>query len=213
LRSVEHYLERAVGDAESLLDVGCGANSPVGRFRRQFAYSVGVDLFPAAIEASKAAGFHSDCLLMDALDIRDQFGPDSFDVVVAFDLLEHLPHADGLKILALMEEVARRRVVVLTPNGFLPQGPCGGNPLQVHRSGWDMKQMRTLGYQVRGINGWRVLRGAKGSMRWRPARLWGLVSHFTHPIAYRIPSLAFHLLCVKDLGTRHPTASCRGGAA
>ena len=37
-------LEDLVGDADSVLDVGCGSNSPLGRFRRRVPLTVGVDL-------------------------------------------------------------------------------------------------------------------------------------------------------------------------
>lgn len=57
--SFERYLERAIGDAGSVLDVGCGANSPLGRFERRYARTVAVDLFEPALDHARAAGaFH-----------------------------------------------------------------------------------------------------------------------------------------------------------
>jgi SAM-dependent methyltransferase len=195
----ERHMERAVGDAESILDVGCGTNSPLGRFTRRYPHTVGVDLFPQALEASGAAGIHDEYRLMDVLEIGERFEPRSFDAVVAFDLIEHLTRADGLALLAMMERVARRRVVVFTPNGFLEQDAVGDNPLQIHRSGWTADAMRELGYDVRGVNGLRLLRGEMGSMRWRPSRAWRLVSLLTQPVVYRVPRYAFHLLGVKSV--------------
>jgi SAM-dependent methyltransferase len=195
----ERLLEEALADVDSVLDLGCGENSPLGRFRRKYAYSMGVDLFPLALKRSRAADIHSDYRLMDVLDIAQEFEPGSFDAVVAFDLIEHLNEADGLRLLTMMETVARRRIVILTPNGFLPQSATGGNPLQIHRSGWSARRMRELGYDVHGASGLRTLRAGKGSTRWRPARFWGLISDLTQPIVYRFPSLAFHVVCVKRL--------------
>jgi hypothetical protein len=193
------HLERAVDGADSLLDVGCGSNSPVSRFERRPSYTVGVDLHDPSIEASRAAGRHDDYRRLDVMQIAEEFGPDSFDAVVAFDLLEHLTIEDGRRLLGQMEQVARRRVVVLTPNGFVPQEEYDDNPLQAHRSGWTPAELHALGYQVRGINGLRVLRGEQGAPRWRPARLWGQLAQATEPITYRRPKAAFHLLALKEL--------------
>ena len=44
----EHYarsLEKEVVKYESLLDVGCGAYSPIKRFSKKMKYVVGVDIF------------------------------------------------------------------------------------------------------------------------------------------------------------------------
>jgi hypothetical protein len=193
------HLERAVDGADSLLDVGCGSNSPVSRFERRPSYMVGVDLHEPSLEASRAAGRHDEYRRLDVMQIGEEFEPDSFDAVVAFDLLEHLSIEDGRRLLGQMELVARRRVVVLTPNGFVPQEEYDDNPLQAHRSGWTPADLHALGYEVRGINGLRMLRGEQGAPRWRPARLWGRLAQATEPITYRRPKAAFHLLGRKEL--------------
>jgi len=48
-------LERAVEKCKSLLDVGCGSNSPIKSFSKKL-YCVGVDAFYASIEKSKKIG-------------------------------------------------------------------------------------------------------------------------------------------------------------
>jgi hypothetical protein len=136
---------------------------------------------------------------MDVLEIGDQFEPGSFDVALACDLLEHLDREAGLQLLILMELVARQRVVILTPNGFVPQGETWSNPLQVHRSGWTVDDMRRLGYTVEGVNGLRIFRGERGTIRWPPRFVWGKLARLSEPLASRFPKLAFHILCVKDL--------------
>jgi SAM-dependent methyltransferase len=196
----EHFQELAVGNAGSVLDVGCGADSPIGRFAARHERTVGVDLCAEAVEASRAAGIHDEYVVRDVLEIDSAFEPKSFDAVVAFDLIEHLEREDGVRLLDAMEEIARMRVVVFTPNGFLRQDGTPENPLQRHRSGWTVGDFARRGYDVFGIHGLRLLRGHKGSIRWRPRRLWGIVSDLTQPAVHRRPSLAFHLLCVKEVG-------------
>ena len=204
----ERLMEDAVGDASTVLDVGCGPNSPLRRFSRRYAHTVGVDLFEPALAESAAAGVHDEYRKLDVLRLEDEFEPQSFDAVVAFDLVEHLGEEDGRKLFGSMERVARRRVVVHTPNGFVPQDEYGGNPLQVHRSGWTVGRMRELGYSVRGSNGLRFLRGREGEVRWRPERLWGVLARLSQPLVYRIPALAYQLLCVKEVAD-----SSTGGSA
>ena len=86
------------------------------------------------------------------------FRPRSVDVVMALDLIEHLDKEDGLKILMSMEKIARKKLIIFTPLGFLPLKPYD-TILQLHRSGWYPKEFRTRGYKCRGVNGLFFLRG------------------------------------------------------
>ena len=194
-----HEVLRAIGPAKSVLDVGCGTSSPLAEGRDRFERLVGVDAFPEAIEASRARGSHDELIELDVRRLDEHFAPRSFDAVVAIDLLEHLERTEGLELLAGMERVARQRVVVFTPNGFVEQGPREANPFQVHRSGWSATDLESLGYRVTGIHGLRVLRGEEASIRFRPERAWSLASDLTQPVVRRVPRLAFHLLGVKEV--------------
>src|SRR5438105_1410884 len=88
-------LEDLVGDAQSVLDVGCGTNSPIGRFEHRVPHSVGIDLHQPALDASRARGLHDDYVRLDVRELDSAFDENSFDAVIANDLLEHLPHTDG----------------------------------------------------------------------------------------------------------------------
>ncbi len=203
LREYHRALEKVIlPDCETLLDVGCGEHSPLASIAQKMKYSVGVDAYAPALEASRRAQVHSDHFLMNALEIAERFAPDSFDCVAATDLIEHLEKDEGLQLLQAMETVARRKVVIFTPNGFLPQGSYDGNDFQIHRSGWDVEEMRQLGYRVIGVNGWKPLRGERALARWRPRLLWEQISFLTQPVVRNRPQHAFQLLCVKDCRTQ-----------
>ena len=195
-RLLEHEI---VGTCSSLLDLGCGYASPVRQFSRRLERTVGVDVFAPYIERSRTAGIHSEYHCGDVLGVETIFGPAAFDCVLAVDLIEHLEKPDGHRLLEVMERVARRKVIVFTPNGFVPQTGYDDNPFQAHRSGWEVAEMRKRGYRIWGVHGWRQLRGERGQPRWRPRRLWGAVALWTQPLVERHPQHAFHLLCVKDL--------------
>ena len=193
-------LEREiVGTCETLLDVGCGATSPIQRFSKRLRHSVGVDSFEPYLERSRAAGIHSEYRLVDALQIEQHFAPRSFDCVLASELAEHLPKQDGLRLMHMMEKIAKRKVIIVTTNGFLPQGGCDDNVRQAHLCGWSVAEMRDLGYRVIGIHGWKPLRGAYGLPRWRPYALWDRISLLSQVLAKRCPTCAFEMLCVKDI--------------
>lgn len=192
----EAELKKAVGNCKTLLDVGCGSDSPIKYFSGGI-YSVGVDAHKPAVEDSKVKGIHNKYYAMDAMKIG-RFGKGSFDCVIASDLIEHLDKKDGLKLLEMMERVARKKVIIFTPNGFLPQ-PASGNKWQKHKSGWTIDEMKSMGYRVTGINGWKPLRKEYAAMRFWPKYFWLLVSHLTQIFTRNRPESAFQILCVKEL--------------
>ncbi len=193
-------LEReVVGTCQSLLDVGCGASSPIRHFAARLGYSVGVDAFEASLAASQAARIHHAYKRVDVLQIGRSFPSKSFDCVVALDLIEHLQKADGLELIAMMEGIARKKVIVFTPNGFLPQPPYDGNKFQEHLSGWEVAEMEALGFRVVGVNGWKPLRGPRAEPRWWPTPFWHVASFLTRPLTEGRPTHAFQILCVKNV--------------
>jgi SAM-dependent methyltransferase len=186
------------GDCGTLLDVGCGSSSPAKTFSSELSFSLGVDISEHAVRESRSRGIHSSYAIIDITRLDRHFPTRSFDCVLASDVIEHVDKETGGKLILSLERIARRRVVIFTPNGFLPQRPYGGNPFQEHLSGWTVDEMRSRGYRVAGINGWRPLRGERARAR-RPAWLMGRLSHLTQPLVFARPRLAFQILCVKDV--------------
>ena len=198
LPSYERELERAVGDCKTLIDLGCGYPSPIRSFSSRL-HTVGVEAFASDLERSRAEGIHNDYREMDVLKVGDHFAKDSFECVLASDLIEHLTKEQGQELIEMMEALARRRVIIFTPNGYLPQTAHSGNPWQEHKSGWSVSEMREAGYRVIGINGWKPLRTERARIRFKPAFFWRLVSDLTQLFVRRRPESAFQILCVKDL--------------
>jgi len=178
---------------DTVLDLGCGHLSPIHRCNIPF--SVGVELSEPSLQESKRKGIHSQYIKADIR--RLEFKPKSFDAVIAVDVLEHLTKDEGTELLGKMEQWAKKKVIITTPNGYLRQDAYENNPLQEHRSGWDVKELENLGFRVRGIAGWKKLRGYKSSIKYSPAFLWARISDLTQKITYRYPKLAFQLMAVK----------------
>src|SRR5579871_4657580 len=84
-------LERElVGSCESLLDVGCGDQSPIEPFAKRIRQTIGIDGFEPSIRSSQSRGVHNEYHLMNILDIGTRFQRGSFDAVVASEVIEHL---------------------------------------------------------------------------------------------------------------------------
>jgi len=196
--SYERELERAIGDSKTVLDVGCGYPSPIRRFSKKF-YSVGVDTYQPSIDKSKAEGIHNDYLNAQVLEIGERLSNESFECVLASDLIEHLTKEDGWKLLEMMERIAKRKVIVYTPNGFLPQGEVDGNAWQAHKSGWTPAEMIARGYTVIGVNGLKSLRGDFSLLKYKPTWWWRFVSDLTQKFLKRFPNSTFHMLCIKQI--------------
>ena len=189
-------LKEKLVDYKTVLDIGCGKSSPIGSFSKSF-YSVGIDIFKPAILRSKKTRTHDDHVLAEMNHLC--FRPESFEAVLALDVLEHLKKADGYRLMENMEKIARYAIVVFTPNGFVHQLEYDSNPYQIHLSGWTVIELRRIGFQVNGINGLKFLRKEKAELRFRPKILFNLFSDISQKLAYHFPNLAFQLLCVKKL--------------
>lgn len=191
-------LEKEVLGCDSLLDVGCGFESPIRGFSSKIKHTVGVDFYEYAIERSKKAGIHNDYVVADVLQLDSCFGEKSFDCVVASDLIEHLKKEDGYRLIRMMEKIARKKVIIFTPNGFLPQREFDGNELQVHISGWEIEEMKKMGFRVVGINGLKFFRGEYSAIKYKPKVFWGRISLLSQLWTTRNPKRAFAIMCIKE---------------
>ncbi len=185
----------ALEGCEDVLDLGCGTDSMI----RHFVVSrrvIGVDrYYPSLLNNRKTTGYAA---WVQADLCALPFGPKSVDAVTALDVLEHLEKAEGLARLKEWEAIARKRVVILTPNGFVPQA-ASENPWQAHRSGWTVEEFERQGYRVSGVYGWKRLRGPYARLKWKPAWFWEIVSALSQPWVGCRARLAFHLLAVKGV--------------
>ena len=195
-------LEKEMVGCKTLLDLGCGTDSPIGKIKNEFSYTLGIDIFEESLKKSQKKNIHDSYTKMDVLSLSKTFKKKSFDCVLASDLIEHLTKAQGLRLLKMMETIAKKKVIVFTPNGYIPQHEYNGNLYQVHRSGWDCNEMKSFGYQVTGINGWKALFGVvdkRAEIVWQPILFWGKMSLLSQIITQRFAKQAFQILCTKEL--------------
>jgi len=160
----------------------------------------GLDGYPPALEEARRAGTHDDYVSGNVVELGKRFKPGQFDACIALDVIEHLPKETGWQMLAEMERIARRKVIILTPNGFLPQKSHDGD-LQEHLSGWTAPELRSKGYEVVGMYGVKSLRGEYHRIKNQPRIFWlgvSLLSHWFHTRSR--PEKSAAILCSKRMG-------------
>lgn len=191
-------LKRQLRDCDSVLDIGCGRSSPIQYLK--LARSVGLDGHPPSVAQARETHTHTEVLEGDIRSAAEKFRPGEFDACVALDVIEHLNKEEGLQLLRSMEKIARKKILITTPNGFMSQRSFDNNDLQEHLSAWEAPEMKGLGFRVYGLLGHKALRGELHALRYRPLFLWAIVSEITqHLYARSHPEKAAALMCVRVL--------------
>jgi hypothetical protein len=182
----------------SVLDVGSGVALTVRELGIE--HTTGAEGYAPSLKIAKELKTHDEYVECDVRAIGSHFQTGQFDACIALDVIEHLTKAEGMKLIADMERIARKRVVFFTPSGFLPQGNTESGDLQSHHSGWEPEEMEKLGYRVTGQLGPKKLRGEYHRLKRRPDVFWGLVSFAGQVLwSQRHPKDAAAILCVKKL--------------
>ncbi len=205
--TLNYCLQNELKDCESVLDIGCGPSSPL-QYCEWIKYSVGVEPFKPYLEESKKKKIHTKYLnkKIEELD----FSPKSFDAVIMIEVLEHLPKKTGYEILKKAEKLARKKLIISTPNGFIKQPPVDKNLYQEHKSGYVISELAKLEFKCRGLAGLKFLRKPKNendsmgedlmvSLRFKPKIFWFTVATFSQIFTYFIPQLAFELFGVRRI--------------
>lgn len=191
-------MRNELADCRTCLDVGCGNNSFIQLLG--FEYSVGVEYFAPALEEAKKAATHNDFCFADVTEIEKHFSENQFDCCVALDVIEHLTKEDGYKLIRDMERIASKKILLFTPNGFLPQHNLYDNDLQVHLSGWTAQEMQALGFKVIGVYGPKFMRGEQHQHKFKPAAFFGIIAAFLHfAFTRRHPKYAAAIVCIRDV--------------
>ncbi len=142
------YVKNAAGglaelnDQVSILDIGHGK----GLHLKNVKFNPRVEIVGFDVSASWLSESIKSSVTGNAPKDLDLILDSSFDIVMAFDLIEHLSREDGYKLLYHMERIARDSTFVFTPNGFRWQPPALDNPFDAHVSGWSHRDFKAFGY-------------------------------------------------------------------
>lgn len=191
-------LARELAGCKNVLDIGCGKNSPLHRVPKHF-HSEGLDIHTSSITESKRKHIHDAYRIADIRKLGQLYKKKSFDAVVALDVLEHMDQKDGINLMEQMEAIARKKIIMLTPNGFIHQHEFDNNPYQVHKSGWNVVDLQTKGYQCYGLRGLKGIRGECGTIGLKPWFIWGILAVVTEYLTFYIPQAAAQIFAVKKI--------------
>lgn len=145
---IPKLVKKYYGDFNTLLDVGVG-EGVVGWGVWETKIQIHtLDIFPPKRPVPNFT-------LGDALNAPKIYGEKKFDVVMACEIIEHLPIENGPAFLKALETVAKGFIILTTPHGFMehdpilaPNEPWADNPYQKHLSGWCHKDFMALGYDI-----------------------------------------------------------------
>jgi N-acetylglucosaminyl-diphospho-decaprenol L-rhamnosyltransferase len=194
---LQYLVIRELSSLHSVLDLGCGKHSMVPIIPT-WIYTTGVEIFEPYYQAAVKSGRHTLYLNHDILTV--EFPEKSFDAVVLLDVLEHLPKEKGQFLLNKIEKIARKKIVIFTPNGFLPQDDFDENPYMDHCSGWSAQEFKDLGYRVHGVRGFKSMyRHEAHDHEHEDGHAHANILDYGQIFTYHFPSSAFQLFCVKDL--------------
>jgi len=207
--TVNYCLKNELRDCETVLDIGCGPCSPI-KLCKTINYSVGVEPFKPYLNQSRRKKIHSKYVnkKIELIDFKEK----SFDAVLLIEVLEHMKKKDGVKLLKKAELWAKKKIIITTPNGYFPMGEIDNNLYHKHLSGWSVSDLKTIGFDVRGITGAKFMYKKENSvdnlgneeftfvnMKYKPQHISFLFNAFLQLFTYYIPTSAFELFAVKNL--------------
>ncbi len=146
------YQLRAVAGykPQSVLEIGCGTGATTQMLRR-----MGIDVTTFDFDASLKPDISGDVREIEALT-----GTGAFDLVCAFQVLEHIPYADFAPTLAQLGRVARRNVVISLPHWGYPVELRGMFLKKRFSLAFARKLTRPMDWKFDGQHHWEL--GTKG---------------------------------------------------
>lgn len=146
-----NYVREACKTGKSLLSLCCGIGLELKKLPTTDI--VAVDIYQPYLDELK---HRSDArtVCSDALKYLEKQPSKSVDVISIIDGIEHMEKDIGLKVIDQMKRVAREQILLFTPEGHTENHPentwgiPGGDKYQEHLSGWEIKELTDLGFEV-----------------------------------------------------------------
>lgn len=132
---VGRALRHLSGRPATILDVGVGCGTyldllgpilPLARW-------IGVEIWEPYVARFDLAARYDELIVAD---VRDLDPLPAADLIILGDVVEHMAHADALKLWDRARAAARRAVILSLPIVEYPQGEVDGNPYEAHVHTW-----------------------------------------------------------------------------
>lgn len=151
------YVKEATDNGESLLSLCSGIGLELSNLNTQKV--VAVDIAPQYLEKVKEFCPQATTVQSDALEYLKEQPDNSFDVISIIDGIEHMDKQTGLELIPHLKRVAKKEVLLFTPqghggDGYLKNEPHnawgieGADHFQTHKSGWTALELKDLGFEM-----------------------------------------------------------------
>lgn len=146
------YVQEATDNGESLLSLCCGIGYELRGLNTDDITAV--DIAPQYLSELKNHHPQVKTFNNDAYDYIKNAESNSVDVISIIDGIEHLTKEKGLEVIKHMKRVARKEILLFTPDGYLKNEPHnawgieGADEHQTHKSGWSALELKDLGFEI-----------------------------------------------------------------
>ncbi|WP_018385269.1 class I SAM-dependent methyltransferase [Wenjunlia vitaminophila] len=150
--SLEHY-RRHLPDTVTDIGPGEGTYARLFRSEHEGVWWTGVEIHKPylrkyRLRSTKTRVMYDELHVLDARDAPDHLY--HRDLVIAGDVLEHMPRTDAVDLLSRIEAAGAWHILVSVPIVRSEQGPVDGNPHEAHVHQWDPDDM---GQVLTGLGG------------------------------------------------------------
>ncbi len=90
---------------------------------------------------------YNEIMIGDARQLLPKMPDNSYEMVIAVDILEHFTKEEGVEFLSQIRRIASRCVLVSTPKLFVAQ-EVEANPYENHRSLWSLEELQKNGFSA-----------------------------------------------------------------
>ncbi len=199
-------LRKNIGNPKTILDLGCAEGGLMAVLCQGKSWQItGVDIFSDSLKEAKKRNIYQELIKGDILEVvrKLQKKKKKYDVVFFSQVIEHISKDKGEKVLKILEKLAKQKIIVGTPRGFMnqPEEFLGSNPHQVHESGWTEEDFISRGYKVFGV-GLMPVWSEDGFARTKSKLfliILTLIAYFASPIVYFFPKLGAGIICIKEV--------------
>lgn len=151
------YVKEATDHGESLLSLCCGIGLELKNLNTQDVTAV--DIAPQYLAQVNDRCPQAKTVCSDSLEYVKGQPDNSVDVISIIDGIEHMDKKSGLELVEQMKRVARKEILLFTPqgqteDGYLKNEPHnawgieGADEHQTHKSGWTTLELKDLGFEM-----------------------------------------------------------------
>ena len=144
------WLQKYIDPENEVIDFGCGLMPATRKLNCKKLIAI-EKWFPYVNQLRKEL-FHLKHIHVWELALAGPFlsniESNSTDISLAIDVVEHFEKEDALRLIKHMERISRKRVIIFTPEGFVPNEREENTELQRHRCGFLPIELEEIGYEV-----------------------------------------------------------------